>query len=75
LVTGIRGRTENERFVNSALRRIFGPNRDEVTGRWRTFQQEELHDLYPLPDITRVVKCVKMRGGRRRTHFKDGDWF
>jgi hypothetical protein len=27
-------------YENGVLRRIFGPNRDEVTGRWR-----KLHDL------------------------------
>jgi hypothetical protein len=28
------------------LRRIFGPNRDEVRGRWRRLHNEELNDLY-----------------------------
>jgi hypothetical protein len=28
------------------LRRIFGPDRDEVTGEWRKLHNEELHDLY-----------------------------
>jgi hypothetical protein len=27
------------------LRRIFGPNRDEVTGEWRKLLNEELNDL------------------------------
>jgi hypothetical protein len=30
---------------NRALRRIFGPKRDEVTGEWRKLQNEELHIL------------------------------
>jgi hypothetical protein len=30
---------------NRALRRIFGPKRDEVTGEWRKLLNEELHDL------------------------------
>jgi hypothetical protein len=25
--------------------RIFGPNREEVTGEWRKLHNEELHDL------------------------------
>jgi hypothetical protein len=33
-------------FENRALRRIFGPKRDEVTGEWRKLHNEELHDLY-----------------------------
>jgi hypothetical protein len=33
-------------FESRALRRIFGPKRDEVTGEWRKLHNEELHDLY-----------------------------
>jgi hypothetical protein len=33
-------------FENRVLRRIFGPNRDEVTGEWRKLHNEELHHLY-----------------------------
>ena len=28
------------------LRRIFGPQRDEVTGEWRRLNNEKLNDLY-----------------------------
>ena len=38
------------------LRRVFGPKRDEVTGEWRKLHNEELSDLYSLPNIVRVVK-------------------
>ena len=31
---------------NGVLRKIFGPNMEAVTGDWRRFQNEELHDLY-----------------------------
>jgi hypothetical protein len=48
-------------FVNRALRRIFGPKRDEVTGGWRKLHNEELHSLYTSPDITRVIKSRRMR--------------
>jgi hypothetical protein len=41
---------------NRLLRRIFGPKRDEVTGEWRKLHNEELSDLYSLPNIVRVVK-------------------
>jgi hypothetical protein len=34
----------------------FGPKRDEVTGKWRKLHNEELNDLYSLPNIMRVVK-------------------
>jgi hypothetical protein len=32
---------------------MFGPKRDEVTGEWRKFQNEELHILYSSPNIIR----------------------
>jgi hypothetical protein len=38
------------------MRRIFGPNREEVTREWRNLHYEELHDLYSLPSIVRVIK-------------------
>jgi len=43
------------------LRRVFGPKRDKVTGKWRKLHTEELTDLYSLPNIVRVVKSRKMR--------------
>ena len=48
-------------FENRVLRRIFGPKRDEVTGEWRKLYNEELNDLYSLPNIVRVVKSRRMR--------------
>ena len=43
------------------LRRIFGPKRDEVTGEWRKLHNDELRDLYSLPNIVRLVKSRRMR--------------
>jgi len=40
---------------------VFGPKRDEVTGEWRKLHNEELSDLYYLPNIVRVVKSRRMR--------------
>jgi len=48
-------------FENGVLR-MFGPKRDEVTGEWRKLYNEELSDLYSLPNIVRVVKSRRMRG-------------
>jgi len=48
-------------FENRVLRRVFGPKWDEVTGEWRKLHNEELNDLYSLPNIVRVVKPRRMR--------------
>ena len=48
-------------FENRVLKRVFGPKRDEVTEEWRKLYNEELSDLYSLPNIVRVVKSRRMR--------------
>jgi len=48
-------------FENRVLRRLFGPKRDELTGEWRKLHNEDLGDLYTLPNIVRVVKSRGMR--------------
>jgi hypothetical protein len=42
-------------------RKIIGPNRDEVTGEWRKWQNEELHHLYSSPNVIRMIKSRTMR--------------
>jgi hypothetical protein len=67
-------------FENKVLRRIFGPERDEVTGEWRKLRNEELHDLYSSPSIIKIIKVRRMRWaghvartGRRGTRI--GCWW
>jgi hypothetical protein len=55
-------------FENRVLRRIFGPTRDEVTGGWRKPHNEELHGLYSLPSIVRVIKARRMRWAGHVVH-------
>jgi hypothetical protein len=46
---------------NRVLRRIFGPQRDEVTAEWRKLHNEELRDLYSSPRIIRIIMSRRMR--------------
>ena len=46
---------------NRLLRRIFGPKREGLTGKWRKLHNEELNDLYSSPNIVRVIKSRRMR--------------
>jgi hypothetical protein len=49
-------------YINDrVLKKVFGPKRDEVTGEWRKLHNEELNNLYNLPNIVRVVKSRRMR--------------
>jgi hypothetical protein len=48
-------------FGNVVLRRIFGPERDEVTGEWRRLHNEELYEQQSSPNIIRVIKLKRMR--------------
>jgi hypothetical protein len=57
---------------NRVLRRIYRSKRDEVAGEWRKLHNEELNDLYSLPNIVgdqvkkmRWVGHVACMGERR----------
>jgi hypothetical protein len=47
-------------FENRVLRGIFGPNRDEIIGGWRKQLHGELHNLYSLPNVIRMMKLRRM---------------
>jgi hypothetical protein len=36
-------------FENKVLRRIFGPKRVEVTGKWKRLHNKKLYALYSSP--------------------------
>jgi hypothetical protein len=64
-------------FENRVLRRIFGPKRDEVTGDSRKLHNEELHKLYSLRSIIRMINSRRMiwtghvaRMGEKRYAYK-----
>ena len=48
-------------FLKYKVAILFGPKRDEVTGDWRKLHNEQLSDLYSLPNIVQVVKLRRMR--------------
>jgi hypothetical protein len=69
--------TVREEHKLRVLRRIFGAKRDGVTGGWRKLLNEELHNLYSLPSIIRIIKSRRMRWavhvarmGEKRTAYR-----
>jgi len=60
----LRGERRLSVCENRVLRRIFGPKRDEMRGKWRKLHNEELNDLYCSPNIVRVIKSRVMRWAR-----------
>jgi hypothetical protein len=61
LVSNIKGEHRLRVFENRVLRNIFGLKRDEVTEEWRKLHNKELHNLYSLPNIIRIIKSKRMR--------------
>jgi hypothetical protein len=58
---------------NRVLMRIFGPKRDEVTGRWRKLRNEELHDFYSSQKSNEVKEnevggACSTNGGERNAY-------
>jgi hypothetical protein len=48
-------------FENRVLRRMLGPERDEVTGGCREMQYKNLHNLYISSNIIRMINSRGMR--------------
>ena len=49
------------KILHIVFRRICGFKRDKVTREWRKLRNEKLNDLYPSPNIVRVIKSRRMR--------------
>jgi hypothetical protein len=50
-----------------ALRKIFRPEGNEITGDWQQVHNEELHSLCSSPNI-RAITVIKSRRIRRTDH-------
>jgi hypothetical protein len=64
---------------NRAMRRIFGPNRDDVT-EWRKLYKKELNGSHSSPNVVWVIKLRRMRwawhvarSGKRHMHVFGGE--
>jgi hypothetical protein len=64
-------------FENRVLSRLFGRKKDEMSGEWRKFHNEDLHNLYSSADIIRQIKSRRMmwsghvvRTGEERQMYK-----
>jgi hypothetical protein len=48
-------------FDNRVLKRIFGLKMDEVIGGWRKLHNEELHNLYSMQNVIRIITARMVR--------------
>lgn len=48
-------------FENRAIRRLFGPKREEVTGRCRKLHKGELHERHCPPNVITIITNRRTR--------------
>jgi hypothetical protein len=58
-------------FKNNVLRKIFGPKSEE-DGSWKKLHNDELHNLYSLPNIVTVIKSRRMRWAEHVARMGEG---
>jgi hypothetical protein len=47
-------------FENGIWRRIYQSEKEEITGAWRNFYDEELHNLYLSLNTIKVMKLKRI---------------
>ena len=53
------------------LRRVCGPKREEVTGDWRNFCNDEFHNLHSSPNIfIRMIRSKRMKMVGHTAHMR-----
>jgi hypothetical protein len=57
-------------FKNRIPRRIFGCRGVDVSGEWKKLHNEEINDLYSLPNIIWVIKLRRMRWVGQVAHMR-----
>jgi hypothetical protein len=61
-------------YENRVLRKIFGPKREE-DGSWRKLHNDEVHRLYYLSNIVRVIKSRRLRWAGHVARMEGGERF
>ena len=56
MVEGLTTPHRKKRDCYETFTKIFGANKDEITGEWRKLHNAELHALYSSPNIIRSLK-------------------
>jgi hypothetical protein len=50
------------------LRKVLGPEREELTAGWRKSHNEQRHDLHLSPDINWVIRSWQLRCAGQVAH-------
>jgi len=58
-------------FENRVLKKIFGPNREEVTGEGKRLHEQGRQNLYSLPNIIRTGKSRTMKLSRHLARIRE----
>jgi hypothetical protein len=58
-------------FEIRELKRLDGPKRDKVTGRWRKLHSEELHNMYSSPDFVGMIRSRRKRWIKNVSHMRE----
>ena len=57
--------------VHTYIHTYIGPKKDDLTRECRKLHNEELNDLYPSPNIFRVIKSRRMRWAEHEVRIGD----
>jgi hypothetical protein len=61
MVSDNEGGTQTEGFESEVLRGKIGMKTDEVTGGWNKTDNGELHNMYSLPSLIRMINSMRMK--------------